>query len=35
MSAINSSNEFEKIVSGYLPFIANEDQKIAILLKVT
>ena len=30
MSAINSSNEFEKIVSGYLPFIANEDQKIAI-----
>lgn len=30
MSAINSSLDFEKTVTSYLPFSANEDQKIAI-----
>lgn len=30
MSKIILPHDFEKIVSGYLPFIANEDQKIAI-----
>ena len=31
MSKIILPHDFEKIVSGYLPFIANEDQKIAYL----